>query len=94
MTKTDKRFTGYHRPVCVACEREMRPERNGVGVLDISKSVGSYVVYDADLWKCPTRGIEVVGGFGCSAIALRHDDNFQKHIDWYRTNARLINNNQ
>lgn len=35
---TNKRVIGggYHRPVCPKCHVELRPERNGVGILDMA----------------------------------------------------------
>ena len=44
-----------HKPVCVKCERELKPERNGVGCLDMA-DFGPCAVWDSDLWKCPTCG--------------------------------------
>lgn len=83
MEKTDKRFTGYHRPVCKKCNCELRPETNGVGVLDMAK-FGPCDLWDADLWKCPKCGIEVVGGFGNSPISGHWEEpRFKKMIAGY-----------
>ena len=57
-----------HKPVCVKCNREMKPERNGVGCLDMT-DFSPYAVWDSDLWKCPTCGYEILVGFGKDAIA-------------------------
>ena len=90
MAKTKKQvISGYHRPVCPKCSRELHPEKNGVGVLDLNDNGKPYEVYDADLWKCPSCGMEVVGGFGNSPIAAHYQDNFQKMLDGYDV---LINN--
>jgi len=99
MAKTDKQvISGYHRPVCKRCNCEFRPERNGVGVLDMYRpsdgdSLQPYELFDADLWKCPKCGVEVVGGFGISFISSHHSEGFQKHIDSYQTRGLLIINN-
>ncbi len=90
MTKTKKQvISGYHRPVCPKCNRELHPETNGVGVLDMANSK-PYEVYDADLWKCPGCGIEVVGGFGNSPISAHYMASFQQVIDGYKV---VIKNN-
>ena len=90
MPKTEKQvISGYHRPVCPRCERELHPEENGVGVLDMANG-RAYEVYDADLWKCPGCGMEVVGGFGNKAISAHYEENFQRMIGGYKT---LFKNN-
>lgn len=84
MAKTKKQvISGYHRPVCPKCNRELHPEKNGVGVLDLNAKGKPYKIYDADLWKCPGCGIEVVGGFGIGPISAHHEDSFQKVLDGY-----------
>ena len=90
MEKTKKQvISGMHRPVCVKCNRELHPETNGVGVLD--KADGrAYELYDADLWKCPGCGMEVVGGFGSGPISAHYEPDFQTVIKGYKV---VIENN-
>jgi hypothetical protein len=57
-----------HRPVCVKCETDMRPKKNGVYVLDHAKVIGPYKLWSADLWVCPACEAEVVVGFGNSPM--------------------------
>ena len=84
MAKTKKQvISGMHRPVCTKCNRELHPEKNGVGVLDLNEDGKPYEVYDADLWKCPGCGMEVVGGFGEGCISAHYEADFQKMIDGY-----------
>ena len=84
MSKTNKQvISGYHRPVCPKCERELHPEKNGVGVLDMAGD-SEYEVYDADLWACPSCGMEVIGGFGNGPISAHYEENFQKVISNYK----------
>lgn len=45
-------------PVCAACGKEMRCEKNGVVVENGS------VQWQGDLFKCPKCGTEVVAAFG------------------------------
>ena len=92
MTKTEKQVvSGYHRPVCIKCNCELRPDKNGVGVLDMA-DFGPAELYDADLWKCPRCGIEVVGGFGINAISAHYEPDFQKMIGLYEKQGLLIKN--
>ena len=92
MVKTEKQvISGYHRPVCVKCNCELRPETNGVGVLDMNDN-GAYELYDADLWKCPRCGMEVVGGFGYNPISAHYEEDFQRMIDAYKGKDLLIVN--
>jgi hypothetical protein len=92
MNKTEKQVvSGYHRPVCKKCNCELRPETNGVGVLDMA-NFGPAELYDADLWKCPKCGIEVVGGFGHGPIASHFEPDFQRTITGYESKGLLIRN--
>lgn len=103
--KTEKQVvSGYHRPVCIKCNCELHPEKNGVGVLDMVEqsrehgkdatfiSYKPYALYDADLWKCPKCGLEVVGGFGSGAISRHYSKNFQTMIQDYKSRGLLIRN--
>ena len=93
MAKTDKQVVsaGMHRPVCPKCNRELHPETNGVGVLDKNDN-GDYALWDADLWKCPKCGMEVVGGFAYGPISAHYEDDFQRQIERYRSKGLLIEN--
>ncbi len=91
-TKTKKQvISGFHRPVCKKCNCELRPETNGVGVLDMA-DWGPYALYDADLWRCPKCGMEVVGGFGCGPISAHFEPDFLTQIDSYQKLGLLIKN--
>ena len=96
--RTEKQvISGFHRPVCKKCNCEMRPEKNGVGVLDMYRPSDCnepqpYEIWDADLWKCPSCGIEVVGGFGSSAISAHHKPDFNLQINFYEKSGNLIKN--
>ena len=92
MEKTKKQVvSGYHRPVCVKCKCELRPETNGIGVLDMNDN-GAYELWDADKWKCPKCGIEVVGGFGNNYISAHFEEDFQRMIDSYKDRGLLVRN--
>ena len=93
MEKTEKQVVcaGWHRPVCLPCNCEMRPETNGVGILDVTDN-GDYELWDADKWKCPECGREVVGGFGSGPISAHYEDDFQRMIKRYEDRGLLIRN--
>ncbi len=92
MIKTNKQvISGFHRPVCTRCCCELHPEINGVGVLDTNDN-GAYELWNADLWKCPQCGLEVVGGFANGPISAHYEPDFQKMIDSYQKHGLLINN--
>lgn len=48
--------------VCVKCQCELRPETNGTVVIETA-SFGPYKVWNADTFKCPGCGVEIVAGF-------------------------------
>lgn len=56
--------------VCVACQTELKPETNGTLVIETA-TYGPYKVWDADTWKCPGCGVEIVAGF--PDLPLRQD---------------------
>ncbi len=92
MARTEKQVvSGYHRPVCAKCCCELRPETNGVGVLDMA-DYGPYELYDADLWKCPKCGLEVVGGFASGPISAHYESDFQRMVDVYEKKGLVIRN--
>jgi len=72
----------FHRPVCVKCEVDMRPETNGVHLIDMA-SFGPYRVWHADLWKCPNPecGVEIIVGFCGSYIAEHYMEGFPKVME-------------
>ena len=79
-----------HSPVCVKCQVEMRPETNGVGVLDMA-SFGPYKIWDADKWQCPGCKYEIVVGFGSQALAEHYQQEcFQHYIDRYEERGLLL----
>ncbi len=62
-----------HRPVCVKCKREMKPERNGIILMDVDVDGTDQEAWHADLWCCPVCGTEIVTGFGCNPVAHEWD---------------------
>lgn len=62
-------------PICVPCQRNYRCERNGILV-----RLGPDAIIDADLYKCPGCGHQVVRGFARQA-AERHGGSYQTMFD-------------
>lgn len=56
------------RPVCVKCRVQLKPEENGVDCIERNESGEPYKIWNADLYKCPICGIEVLTGFGRAPI--------------------------
>jgi len=68
----------------------MRPETNGVGVLDMT-DYGPYKIWDADKYKCPKCGYEIVTAFGQQALAEHwQKENFDTFVEAYRKQGVLI----
>ncbi len=66
--------------VCVKCQCELRPETNDTTVIETAK-FGPYKIWDADTWKCPGCGIEVVALFN---FAADHQFDFNDAVTaWY-----------
>ena len=57
--------------VCTTCHCELKPETNGTVVVETA-SFGPYKVWNADTWKCPGCGVEIVAGFGENPIRQDH----------------------
>ena len=85
------KYKGYHCPVCAACQTEMHPERNGVGVVDYA-DYGPVNLWEADLWECPKCHIQIVVGFGDYPISSHIEDDFDKIMELYGRESIIIGN--
>ena len=76
--------------VCVTCQVELRCETNGTTVIETA-SFGPYKVWDADTWKCPKCGVEIIAGFGNKPIREDHyAEDFPAWLEKYKGMARRI----
>lgn len=66
--------------VCVNCETELKPEVNGVVVVETMLVREPYKLWRADLWKCPGCGFEVVAGFGNRPTAEHFEEGFSEKL--------------
>ena len=76
--------------VCVTCHTELKPETNETVVVETA-SFGVYKVWNADTWKCPGCGVEIVAGFADKPMRQDHyADDFQEWLDKVLASARRI----
>jgi len=65
--------------VCVPCHTELKPETSGTLVVE-NASFGPYKVWNADTWKCPVCGHEVVAGFANAPIMEHYEMGFEEML--------------
>jgi len=72
--------------VCVPCQVEMRPKRNGVIVEEHREEGKPYKIWEADLWECPKCHHECILGFAdrpiCYYNELEYEEN-QKKVEFH-----------
>ena len=76
--------------VCVTCHCELKPETSGTTVIETA-NFGVYKVWNADTWKCPGCGVEIVAGF--AKLPLREDHfeaDFPEWLERVKSTARRI----
>lgn len=90
------------KPICVPCERFMRPKRNGYYFLegmpatqrpDIGKGADGwepYKLWVGDLWECPTCHHQLVSGVALHPIAEHYEPDFQRQVDVYGAERLLV----
>ena len=81
------------RPICVKCEIEIRPEKNGVFLFEWAFEIGLYKIWHADLWKCPLCKMEVIHGFASHPIAEHWQEGFDEKANRIRSSGETIINN-
>jgi predicted RNA-binding Zn-ribbon protein involved in translation (DUF1610 family) len=76
--------------VCTHCHVELKPETNGTTVIEYA-SFGPYKVWDADTWKCPGCGVEIVAGFPDQPLRQDHySKDFSQWLSNLLAKARRI----
>jgi len=84
------RGMGWHPPVCALCQMELRPEKNGVGILDMA-DFGPLQIWDADLWKCPSCQMKIIAGFGHNPVEFHFNkEAFERTIKFYRDHSQVF----
>lgn len=69
-----------HKPLCWQCGLEMRPEKNGVAVIEMA-SFGPAAIYMADLWRCSECSIQVIAGLSNNPIAEHYEAGFAAALE-------------
>lgn len=64
--------------VCAPCGVFMRIERNGVTVEEQTEDGEPYKLWDADKYRCPQCGHEIVSGFGREPIAEHYQPTYRE----------------
>lgn len=79
-----------HDVVCTACRTHLRIETQRVLVIEMA-SFGPYKVWNADLYKCPGCGAEMVTGFGqCPIRADHYAPDFGQWLDTAKSSAPKV----
>ena len=76
--------------VCVTCQTELKPFCNETLVVEMA-SFGPYKVWNADTWKCPGCGFEIVAGFGQQPRRQDHYmDDFPAWLETVKAQAERV----
>jgi len=73
-------------PICVNCNREYTPHKNGTLVIEYAE-FGAYKIWSADMWMCPECDHKVIVGFGALAISEHYEKGFKKLLDKIKEDA-------
>ena len=67
-------MSGYHVPVCIKCQVNMRPHFNGTYLIDMAFDPPKpYKIWSADIWDCQNCNYKIVKGFSNG-----YDEHFQE----------------
>ena len=68
--------------ICVNCEVEYKPDKNGVYLLEMAwQPPQPYKIWHADMLCCPDCLHQIVAGFGNQAMAEHYQDDFPTLLD-------------
>jgi DNA-directed RNA polymerase subunit RPC12/RpoP len=76
------------RPVCVVCEVEFRPVKNGVVVVEYA-SYGPVSLTEADEFECPKCGHKIIVGFGRNPFRNHYEPGFQEVLDKHEADGLI-----
>lgn len=84
------------KPVCVPCERFMRPKKNGFSIIEGMPTHNGakpgkaepeawepYKLWHADLWACPDCGATIVIGAAAAPLAEHYQPGFADMVTSY-----------
>lgn len=69
--------------VCIKCHCLFKIEKNGISAVEMVRDK-PYEMSDADKWKCPKCGIEILAGFGKAAWIQAHQFNQPNIIEFIK----------
>ena len=70
-------------PTCVKCQVEFDRVKSGVNLVQMfNQPQQPYKIWQADLWRCPGCGFEIVSGYGHHPYAEHYQDGFAEAMDW------------
>lgn len=79
------------RPVCVKCEMEFRRERNGIYVVEMFQgNTQIYKIWQADKWKCPRCGTEIIVGFADKPTKQHFEGDIDKFLSGLKEKGNEI----
>ncbi len=67
------------RPVCVKCQCEMRCVKTGADIVVMS-GCEPYQIWQADIFGCPSCGVEVIAGWASKPWKAQHDPDFDELV--------------
>ena len=78
-----------HRPVCVKCQVELRPEKNET-IAVYNDGEKDHEAFWCDLWKCPTCGYQVLFGFGVGPFMAHYEADFKERLARFEANPKNL----
>jgi hypothetical protein len=64
----DHKTSKIYKPICIACSKEMRCQKNDFFVVRHSSYSTKQTQWHGDLFSCPQCSISVAVGFGCGYV--------------------------
>lgn len=78
-------------PVCPTCQLGMKPETNGVMVIEVAYNPPTpYKIWNADEWKCPKCYQRVIVGFSAKATEIFEPKNMLHCLEWGRAHLGMV----
>ncbi len=75
---------GNVSPICVKCERFMRPKKNDFKFIEAMEDGQPYKLWAGDKWACETCGVEVVVGVARQPIRQHYETDFAEQVTFHK----------
>lgn len=76
------------RPICVPCRRTYRPEKNGLGFVEMADG-RQHKLWMGDLWKCPGCGHALISGVGFKPLGEHFDADFASKVRGWNADLEI-----